>query len=93
MIVKVEVKTLRDLWRVAGGRVGVLADKLSLAAPTVSCKLHGRNNWFADEIDAVLAEVNAAGLVRNVGRAEIVKLIGADNVRLRGTLEQEGGGK
>ena len=92
MNVEVEVKTLRDLWRVAAGRVGVLAHRLGLAAPTVSCKLQGRNSWFADEIDAVVAEINAAGVVRKVDRAKVVKLIGAKNVRVRGTLEQEGGG-
>jgi hypothetical protein len=52
----------------------------------VSAKLAGRNSWYEDEIDALVAELNDGGAVRGIDRGFVVKLLGAVNIKLRGTL-------
>lgn len=95
MIIKVEVNNLRDLFVSARANVGDLAERLGTAQPTVSCKLSGIRAWYEDELEALVDAIVAPGWVRNVDRNTIVKLVGAKNIKVRGTLadKEKGGAK
>ena len=85
MQVKVKVETLSDLYRVSFASVGALADALGVAQPTVSCKVNGLRTWYEDELDALVSAMNEPGHI-TVTRDTVVKLIGAREIKVRGSL-------
>ena len=85
-----DVKTLRQLWDLAGASARLLASLTNLDQGTVYSKLNGRRAWFADELEHVAEAINNTGnLPIVVAEEDIVKLLGADNVHVRGTLAQQ----
>jgi hypothetical protein len=86
MIVKVEVNNLRDLFEAAGANAANLGEELGVAQPTVSRKLSGFTSWYEDELDALVDAIVSPDRVRGVDRTTVVKLVGAKNIKVRGTL-------
>lgn len=82
-----EVETLRDLWQLAGASVRSLARAMKAKPNTVYGKLNGKRTWFADELPALVEALNEKGrLPEPVTVDEVVHLLGASNVLVRGTL-------
>jgi hypothetical protein len=88
--VKVKFNRIRDLWSVSDGDIDALSAALGIKPSYAYQKVLGHKSWFADELNALADEINRAGLA-SCTPDDCIKIIGAKNVRVRGTLADEEG--
>lgn len=92
-VIKINIQRLRDLWSVSNGDIDNLAKALGVKPSYANQKILGHKAWFADEMNVLADQINGAGMA-TVTPAQCISIIGADKVKVRGTLaDGKGGGK
>jgi hypothetical protein len=79
----VEISNVRELVMAAGVTMGTLAKRMGRSESMTSLKVKGVRPMFLDEIGAIVGAINDAGLM-TVTDAQVLKLIGKENVKVRG---------
>lgn len=79
----VEISNVRELVMAAGVTMGTLAKRMGRSESMTSLKVKGVRPMFLDEIGAIVGAVNDGG-VMTVTDAQVVKLIGKENIKVRG---------
>ncbi len=79
----VEISNVRELVMAAGVTMGTLAKRMGRSESMTSLKVKGVRPMFLDEIGAIVGAVNDGGLM-TVTEAQVVKLIGRENIKVRG---------
>ena len=85
MVFRIKCESLKELLAAAGVQPLDIAKRLGLCKASVSMKLNGERPWWEDEIGPIATAINKTGRAK-VDEAKLIRFIGKEHIRRRGTL-------